>query len=248
MKLLDSAYLHSILLDDSTSSTHLRWRSSGKTAGSIRANGYVVVEIESKCLPVARVLLCMRGVPVDPKATVVYLNGCKSDLSPANLILDTAYKDTLRVCKSCNEKLPLAFFRADIINNNTVLWRWECKQCGANKATSRWRGMKPAEKLWKSAKSRAARTGVLFTITQQDIMGVWQERCPYLDIPIKPDSGSKHDSPSLDRIVPEKGYTKGNIVVCSWVGNAIKGAWSSEQLNASPVLQEFNDRIRLWQN
>lgn len=47
--------------------------------------------------------------------------------------------------------------------------------------------------------------------------------CPVLGIPLAPSQRGRTDNtPTLDRIIPERGYTKGNVVVVSWRANRLK--------------------------
>lgn len=39
----------------------------------------------------------------------------------------------------------------------------------------------------------------------------------------------KDDLPTLDRIIPELGYIKGNVKVISWLANTIKSCGNAEQ-------------------
>lgn len=77
-----------------------------------------------------------------------------------------------------------------------------------------------------SAKARAKKFGVPFSITKEDIQSVIVDTCPILGIPLSHNfgtSGSYTDnSPSLDRIIPELGYVVGNIAVISMKANKIK--------------------------
>ena len=84
--------------------------------------------------------------------------------------------------------------------------------------------------LWAAAKARAMKEGLPFDIDLEDI--VIPEVCPVLGIPIEIDLGRgrrKGDSPSLDKFVPEKGYTKGNIAVISWRANWLKNNGTTEE-------------------
>jgi hypothetical protein len=90
------------------------------------------------------------------------------------------------------------------------------------------RKREPEKVMWQSAKGRAKKSGVEFTIKPEDIKAVWplDGRCPVLGITLEHnfDNGKGHavSSPSLDRIKPEKGYVIGNIVVMSMRANRIK--------------------------
>lgn len=57
--------------------------------------------------------------------------------------------------------------------------------------------------------------------------------CPALGIPLVPGIGVAHDgSPQLDRLVPEMGYVRGNVVVISKLANTIKQNASPNQIRA----------------
>lgn len=89
----------------------------------------------------------------------------------------------------------------------------------------------PARHLLHSAKGRAKALNIPFGITIDDI--VVPEVCPVLGIPIQVGDGIHCDnSPSIDRINPKLGYTKGNIAVISYRANAIKQNATIEELRA----------------
>lgn len=80
--------------------------------------------------------------------------------------------------------------------------------------------------MLRAAKGRAAKLGLPFNLTAEDV--AIPMRCPALDIPIIVGSPSASDnSPSLDRLRPEFGYVRGNVLVLSNRANRIKN-------NASP--------------
>lgn len=81
------------------------------------------------------------------------------------------------------------------------------------------------------AKVRAKQQGLPFDITIADI--VIPEVCPVLGIPIQSGEGKlSPNSPSLDKIAPEKGYVKGNICVISHRANSIKSNGTIEEHEA----------------
>lgn len=72
-----------------------------------------------------------------------------------------------------------------------------------------------------NARARAKKAKLPFSITKDDI--IIPAICPILDIPIILGSHKTvPGSPSLDRIVPELGYVKGNIAVISHKANRLK--------------------------
>lgn len=69
-----------------------------------------------------------------------------------------------------------------------------------------------------------------FNLEESDI--VIPDVCPVLGIPIYFGSGNgpKHNSPSLDRLVPSKGYVKGNVNIISQKANRIKNDATLDEL------------------
>ena len=84
-------------------------------------------------------------------------------------------------------------------------------------------------KMVDAAKRRAKAKNLPFNLTYSDI--VLPEKCPVLGIPLQFNKQfSKFDSFSLDKIVPEKGYVKDNIVVISLKANQIKNCSTIAEL------------------
>ena len=83
----------------------------------------------------------------------------------------------------------------------------------------------------RSARHRAEKAGVPFSITKDDI--VIPTHCPILGIPLVHGRGRKgptEHSPSLDRVRPEEGYVPGNVIVISQRANRIKSDASIQEL------------------
>ena len=79
----------------------------------------------------------------------------------------------------------------------------------------------PAVYLLANAKRNAKARGVPFNLEPGDIVA--PTHCPVLGLELKRTRGKRTDSsPSLDRIVPARGYIKGNVLVISWRANRIK--------------------------
>lgn len=92
-----------------------------------------------------------------------------------------------------------------------------------------WRIANYRKSVLNSVKARAKKSGVVFNLTLDDIPPV-PEFCPIFGIPLKVGKGrSEPDSPSLDRIIPEKGYVKGNVVWLSMRANAMKNNGTAEE-------------------
>jgi hypothetical protein len=84
--------------------------------------------------------------------------------------------------------------------------------------------------MYSNAKGRAKKQSIPFTITKEDI--IIPDLCPVFNIRLEwgIGLGKTDNSPSLDRIIPEKGYIKGNIVVISWLANRLKNNATLAQL------------------
>lgn len=79
----------------------------------------------------------------------------------------------------------------------------------------------PSHSIWMETKKRAKARGITFTLEVSDI--IIPKVCPILGIELSFGVGRVHDaSPSLDRIVPEKGYVKGNCFIISAKANRMK--------------------------
>jgi hypothetical protein len=97
--------------------------------------------------------------------------------------------------------------------------------------------------MFHNAKYRAARSGIEFSITLDDIRQLAKglTHCPWLGIELRwqcnfgsgvgrGKSKAHPHSPSLDRLDSSKGYVKGNIVIVSHRANAIKRDATAQEL------------------
>lgn len=78
-----------------------------------------------------------------------------------------------------------------------------------------------AKRMVSTCRHRAKAAGLPFNIEPEDLE--MPAVCPVLGIPLEP--GTDHiqpNSPSVDRIIPDLGYTKGNVAVISARANSIK--------------------------
>jgi hypothetical protein len=83
--------------------------------------------------------------------------------------------------------------------------------------------------MWVQAKMRAKRDGVLFAIRPSDI--VIPTTCPVFGTRLtRTVKQSGPNSPSLDRLVPARGYIPENIRVISWRANDLKRDASRAEL------------------
>ena len=84
-------------------------------------------------------------------------------------------------------------------------------------------------KMLARAKSRAKKNNLPFNLELDDI--AIPERCPLLGIKIESNNfRNSPNNPSLDKIIPEKGYIKGNVWVISNRANTLKNDASLQEL------------------
>lgn len=124
-------------------------------------------------------------------------------------------------CRECHK----AAYRADKSYRVALSQQWA--EANPEKKRGHRRGLYHRKSLeWRMINNRrfdAANKGIPFTITPEDI--TIPDKCPVLGIPIFVNAGKNSNtdnSPSLDRIVPELGYVRGNIGVISMRANRIK--------------------------
>jgi len=85
--------------------------------------------------------------------------------------------------------------------------------------------------MLRSARKRAKQKRLPFTLTLADI--ILPERCPILGFTLELAGPDPSKSPSLDRIVPARGYVPGNIAIISFRANKIKAsAGSADEMAA----------------
>ena len=104
-----------------------------------------------------------------------------------------------------------------------------CYKC-KNLQLKQFRKVNKEKTLYWSCKHRAKRWKTVFDLTESDIK--IPEFCPILGIPLNKNGGLKRSdfTPTVDRVDNAKGYTKDNIVICSWRANKIKSDASLEEI------------------
>jgi hypothetical protein len=83
-------------------------------------------------------------------------------------------------------------------------------------------------------KYRAKMRGIEFNLTPEDI--TIPTHCPVLGMPLVSTTRGRRgyfpDSPSIDRVHPDKGYVRGNVRVISARANLLKNDATVEELQA----------------
>lgn len=97
---------------------------------------------------------------------------------------------------------------------------------------------KPLTRRFNAIRSRARKEGIPFDLTIDDIFV--PEFCPVLGIRLVWEEGNtrrlQDSGPSIDRLIPERGYVRGNIAVISGRANRIKNNGTAAE----------HERIAAW--
>lgn len=129
-------------------------------------------------------------------------------------------KESTKICKHCGE---LSYRKNRHGNFASVCQKCYNKQCNGFKKRN------PKKLMVQCAKIRADKSGVPFSITDEDFE--IPEFCPILGIRLESGTKKYHDaSPSLDRKTPKLGYIPSNVVVMSFRANRLKGDGTIEEL------------------
>ena len=91
--------------------------------------------------------------------------------------------------------------------------------------SAKFRKDNPEKRMLQAARDRAKRFGLDIDIELEDI--VIPSICPILKVPLERNTSY---APSLDKIDPAKGYTKGNVQVISMKANLMKQDATPEEL------------------
>ena len=132
----------------------------------------------------------------------------------------------MNICKDCNTVKAETEFHLEprLLSGRQPV----CKVCSTARGRV-WRQQHPRRTMVARAKKRSKEFGVPFDISKEDIN--IPDRCPILGIKLVQNKGNaKDNSPSLDRVVPDLGYIKGNIVVISHRANKIKSNATPSEL------------------
>ncbi len=140
----------------------------------------------------------------------------------------------LRRCGRCGEEKPLEDFSPR---------NFRCRPCTAL-TTAEWRAANPERSrevqrrsylrrlrrvMLQTAQKRSREGGLPFDLIEDDIF--IPDYCPVLGIRLEPKAGRGFhaSSPTLDRLVPELGYVRGNVAVISCRANVLKSNGTAEE-------------------
>lgn len=138
-------------------------------------------------------------------------------------------------CKQCHSATSKARYRRDPSKVHRQVKAWRAANRERRNSTERVRARKIDRALWlfKQTRRRAVAEGIPFDLEPTDI--TIPVLCPVLGIPLTgwaPAGTRPGSTASIDKIIPTKGYVKGNVCVISMRANAIKYNATLEELEA----------------
>jgi hypothetical protein len=132
-----------------------------------------------------------------------------------------------KACKQCKQILPFSEFhkhKSCLFGINNV-----CKRCRIPLTKKNYWSIPLERIMYDRAKSRAKKYNIEFNLDMEDI--IIPDVCPVLGIPLfRGEKVISDNTPSLDKIIPSKGYIKGNVVVISYKANRIKSDATHEEI------------------
>ena len=109
--------------------------------------------------------------------------------------------------------------------------------------------------MLEAARGRARKNNIPYSLSIHDLREIITDRCPILGIKFELNKQGQdwgkgkgnnnwRNSPSLDRIVPDKGYVKDNIIIVSLMANSIKNQATPDQIQkvATFYKKVYNER------
>lgn len=138
----------------------------------------------------------------------------------------------MKKCQGCeleqpDENFPTRKDRSDRL-------RPYCYSCGNSISRARYHRYKISNPFkWKcgKTKSRARSLKIPFDLTSEYLESIWTGYCPISLVKLQWDTSRLNpDAAELDRIIPELGYVKGNVVFLSRRINRIKSDASFEEI------------------
>jgi hypothetical protein len=140
----------------------------------------------------------------------------------------------MKHCNSCNTtKTVSEFFKR---NSSKCGYQSKCKSCSVKYKTEYNKTKRGHLSSYLSdSKQRAKEKNLPFDLDLEYLESITVEICPIFKTPFdwgRDNKGQGNERPSLDRIIPELGYIKGNVAFISMWANSIKQDATEKELYA----------------
>jgi len=141
------------------------------------------------------------------------------------------YLTETKQCTKCKQYLELSNF-----HKNYSDYKSQCKFCRNKQKCSYRLSNSGSLNTWVTnafcdSKRRAKDKKLEHNLTKEWILANLPKVCPVLGVELS-FTGSKYNSPSLDRFDNNKGYTIDNVRIISWRANTLKSNATIEELEA----------------
>ena len=152
-------------------------------------------------------------------------------ISAKTIRIQKEKEEGFRTCIDCGEKKPFSDFER--VDRST---RRVCSSCHARRQREQRVKNKSEDIVYHSireslngARKRAKEKGYPFDITIEDLMP-FPTHCEVSGVELVYGKGDKKHGASLDKVVPSKGYVKGNVRIISQMVNFAKTDLTVKQL------------------
>lgn len=136
----------------------------------------------------------------------------------------------MKLCKGCNQLKSLDNFKYAVTNKDKKTNT--CKTCIAKYNRDRYRS-DPFVQYIRGKRSESKKKNIPFDLDIDYLKNIWTGVCPIFNIPVSIGQEfpkNYQTSAHLDRLIPSKGYVKGNVNFISGRANVIKHDASVEEL------------------
>jgi len=148
-------------------------------------------------------------------------------------------------CPVCKKVLPITEF--GISRGRYDGRKYCCKSCESTLKKD-FHKKNPEISAFTNLRKRSKRKNIPMEVTVEDIKKAFPNDmiCPVLGIKMEVGLKNKNvNSPSIDKIIPEKGYVPGNIIVVSMKANLIKSfATPDEIIKVGKFYQKLLEEIK----
>jgi len=135
-------------------------------------------------------------------------------------------------CKSCIKESRKTYEHSDA--RKAYAKEYEKSEAGKKrniKSQQKMHKKDPRKRMLRDARDRATHKSLPFNLTIDDIL--IPNKCPVFKISLSVSERiASPNSPSLDRMVPELGYVKGNVRVISYRANQVKNDGTADEHEA----------------
>lgn len=139
-----------------------------------------------------------------------------------------------KVCTACKQTKPNKDFHRNASFKDG--FAYECKACKSERDKANYLNLDyRLSMLIRNVKRSCDKNNLPFDIDLEYLKSIVTKECPVFKIKLGWDvsgKGMTDESPSLDKVIPELGYVKGNVVFISNLANRIKQNVTEKELYA----------------